>query len=161
MKISEEDSKYLKFYSGKFFWNLLCYQIDCLQVHDRWQSPYLGIVGVIVATDDIIVLGENYKEYIIGTIKTIKLFLKLGFIIHPEKRSWKPLQQITYLGFVFNPKEMLVTLNQWKNGKVSWVLQKLFKDRQFHEKRIVQPYWNFNINLCWKFITVRPWDWKK
>ena len=65
----------------------MCYQIDCLQVHDRWQSSYLGIVGVIVATDDIIFLGENYKEYIIGTIKTIKLFLKLGFIIHPEKRS--------------------------------------------------------------------------
>ena len=84
VKISEEDSKYLKFYSGKFFWNLLCYQIDCLQVHDRWQSSYLGIVGIIVATDDIIVLGENYKEYIIGAIKTIKLFLKLGFIIHPE-----------------------------------------------------------------------------
>ena len=61
--------------------------MDCLQVHDRWQSSYLGIVGVTVAIDDIIFFGENYKEYIIGTIKTIKLFLKLGFFIHPEKRS--------------------------------------------------------------------------
>ena len=35
--------------------------------------------------DDIIVIGNTYEECLIGTIKTIKLFLKLGLIIHPEK----------------------------------------------------------------------------
>ena len=38
VKISEEDSKYLKFYAGKIFSNLLCCQMDCLQVHKSLQS---------------------------------------------------------------------------------------------------------------------------
>ena len=56
--------------------------------------------------------------WLIGTIKTIKLFLKLGFIIHPEKNSLQPRQEMTYLGFVFNSKEMLVTYTSEKRGKV-------------------------------------------
>ena len=60
--------------------------------------------------DDNIVIGDTYEECLIGTIKTIKLFLKVGFIIHPEKTSLQPSQEITYLGFVFNSKEVLVTL---------------------------------------------------
>ena len=44
-----------------------------------------------------------------GTIKTIKLILKLGFIIHPEKSTLQHSQEIAYLGFVFNSKEILVT----------------------------------------------------
>ena len=49
----------------------------------------LRIEGVIVAIyiDDIIVVGDIYEECLIGTIKTIKLFLKMAFIIHPEKSS--------------------------------------------------------------------------
>ena len=62
----------------------------------------LRIEGVIVAIyiDDIIVIGDTFEECLIGAIKTIKLFLKLGFIIHPEKSSLQPSQEITYLGFV-------------------------------------------------------------
>ena len=60
--------------------------------------------------DDNIVIGDTYEECLIGTMKTIQLFLKVGFIIHPEKTSLQPSQEITYLGFVFNSKEVLVTL---------------------------------------------------
>ena len=55
--------------------------------------------------------------WLIGTIKTIKLFLKLDFIIHPEKSSLQPRQEMTYLGFVFNSKEMSVTYTSEKRGK--------------------------------------------
>ena len=47
----------------------------------------------------------------------LKLFLILGFIIHPEKSSLQPSQEITYLGFIFNSKEMLVTLAEEKRIK--------------------------------------------
>ena len=67
--------------------------------------------------DDIIVIGDTYKECLIGTIKIIKIFLKLGFIIHPEKISLQPSQEITYLGFVFSSKEMWVTLTNAKREK--------------------------------------------
>ena len=76
--------------------------------------------GVIVAIyiDDIIVIGDTYEECLIGTIKTIKLFLKLGFIIHSEKSPLQSSHEITYLGFVFNSKEMLVTLTSEKRKKI-------------------------------------------
>ena len=80
----------------------------------------LRIEGVIVAIyiDDIIVIGDTYEECLIGTIKTIKLFLKLSFIIHPEKSSLQSSQEITYPGFVFNSKEMLVILTSEKGKKL-------------------------------------------
>ena len=79
----------------------------------------LRIEDVIVAIyiDDIIVIGDTYEECLIGTIKTIKLFLKLDFIIYPEKSSLQPSEEITYLTFVFNLKEMLVTLTSEKRKK--------------------------------------------
>ena len=100
----------------------MCYQIDCLQVHQKFTkltkppTSCLKAEGVIVATyiNYIIVIGETYEECLMGTIKTIKLFLKLGFIIHPEKSFLQPSQEITYLGFVFNSKKMLVTLTSKK-----------------------------------------------
>ena len=126
VKISEEDSKYLKFYVGK---NLLKFVVlpNGLSSGPRkftklTKPPIacLRIEGVIVAIyiDDIIVIGDTFEECLIGAIKTIKLFLKLGFIIHPEKSSLQPSQEITYLGFVFNSKEMLVTLTIEKREKI-------------------------------------------
>ena len=93
VKISEEDSKYLKFYVGK---NLLKFVVlpNGLSSGPRkftklTKPPIacLRIEGVLVAIyiDDIIVIGNTYEECLIGIFKTIKLFLKLGFIIHPEK----------------------------------------------------------------------------
>ena len=79
----------------------------------------LILEGVIVAIyiGDIIFIEESYEECLIG-IKTIKLFLKLGFIIHPEKSFLQPSQEITYLGIVFNLNEMLVTLTSEKRKKI-------------------------------------------
>ena len=79
----------------------------------------LRIKGVIVAIYiDIIFIGETYEECRIDNIKSIKLFLKLGFITHPEKSSLQPSQEITYLGFIFNSKEMLVKLTSEKREKI-------------------------------------------
>ena len=53
--------------------------IACLRIE--------GVIGVIYI-DDNIITGETYEECLVSTIKTIKLFLKLGFIIHPEKAPY-------------------------------------------------------------------------
>ena len=96
----------------KCFSNLLFYQMDCLQIN---QSSYcslnhpllLGIEGFIVAIyiDDIINIGATYEDCLISTIRTIKLFLKLGFIIHPEKSSLQPSQEINFKGNVDYTRE--------------------------------------------------------
>ena len=103
VKICEEDTKYLKFYAQKFFLKFVILP-DGLPLGPRnftklTKPPIarLRIEGVIVAIyiDDIIVIGDTYDKCLIGTIKTIKLFLKLGFIIHPGKSSLQPSQEIT------------------------------------------------------------------
>ena len=45
------------------------------------------VVIVTIHIDDVIVIGETYEECLVDTINTIKLFLKLGFVIHPKKAS--------------------------------------------------------------------------
>ena len=64
-----------------------------------------GVI-VVIYINDVIVIGETYEERLIGTIKTIKLLLKLGFTTFN-------------LGLVFNSKEMLVTLTSEKSEKNS------------------------------------------
>ena len=70
------------------------------------KPPIVCLESVIVAIyiDDIIEIGHTYEECVIGTMKTMKLFLKLGFTINPEKISLQPSQETTYLGFVFSSK---------------------------------------------------------
>ena len=91
---------------------------NCCRQQNPLEPPIacLRTDGVIVAIY-IIIIWDTYQDYLIGTIKTIKLFLKLGFIIHPEKSFLQPSHKITYPGFVFNSKEMLVTLTSEKGKK--------------------------------------------
>ena len=51
--------------------------------------------GIIIAIyiDDLIILRETYEEYLTGSIKTIKMFLRLGFLIHPDKSAFLPTQK--------------------------------------------------------------------
>ena len=118
VKISEEETKYLKFYAGKFFLRFVVLPNGLPSGPRKFTKltkppiACLRIEGVIVAIyiDDVIVTGATYEECLTGTIKTITLFLKLGFIIPPEKSSLQPSQEITYLRFVLNSKKILVTL---------------------------------------------------
>ena len=51
--------------------------------------------GIIIAIyiDGLIILRETYEEYLTGSIKTIKMFLRLGFLIHPDKSAVLPTQK--------------------------------------------------------------------
>ena len=79
--ISEEDSKYLKFYAGRNFLKLVALPnglssgqrkftkltklpIACLRIE---------VVIVAISIDDIIVIGDTYEEWRIGTIGEQKL----------------------------------------------------------------------------------------
>ena len=52
--------------------------------------------------DDLIIIGEMYEGCLTGNIKARKMFLQLGFLIHPDKSIVSPSQEITYLGFIFD-----------------------------------------------------------
>ena len=88
----------------------------------------LRIEGVIVA---IYIDGIIDEQCLVGAIKTIKLFLKLDFIIHPEKSSLQPSQEITYLGFVFNSREMSITPTNEKRKKILESCKSFIKEDSF------------------------------
>ena len=79
----------------------------------------LRLEGIIIAfyVDDFIILGETYEECLTGSIKTIKMFPCLGFLIYPDKTNFLPAQKITYQGFIFDSVNMLLSVtDDKKNG---------------------------------------------
>ena len=109
VKVCKEDSKYLEFHAGRICLKFVVLSnglSSCPQKFTKLtKQPIacLRVEAIIVATyiDDTVVIGETYEQCLIGTIKTIKIFLKLDFIIHLEKSSLQFSQDIADLGFVF------------------------------------------------------------
>ena len=64
------------------------------------------------------ILGETCEECLIGSIKTIKMFLLLGSLIHPDKSTFLPTQKITYLGFIFDSVNMLLSVTDDKKDEI-------------------------------------------
>ena len=103
VKGSKEDLKFLKFYAGKLFLKFVVLPNELSSGPRKFYKAHwtthcvFKTEGVIIAIyiDNIIVIGDTYEECPIDFIRTIKLFLKLGFIIHPEKSSLQSSQEMT------------------------------------------------------------------
>ena len=69
---------------------------------------FLGFQGIIITIciDDFITLVKTYDEYLKGSIKVIKMFLRLVFLIHPDRSTFLSSQEITYLGFILTQKNV-------------------------------------------------------
>jgi len=126
VKIAKEFQKYLKFiYSG------VLYQFTCLpnglcsgpRKFTKLLKPPLAelrIKDVVVSgyIDDLITLGQSFYECF-NNIKLIVPFLQsLGFVIHPEKSLFYPVQEIEYLGVIINSVSMTVKLTDKKKEKI-------------------------------------------
>ena len=75
--------------------------------------------GIILAIyiDDRWVKGRNYSRCLHNILVTMKLFAKLGFLIHKEKLVPIPSQQVNILSFDVDSVTMLVTLGDDKTNK--------------------------------------------
>ena len=68
--------------------------------------------------DDSFLMGDTFEECKKSVIATVKLFTKLGFQVHPDKSNLFPSQEIHFLGFILNSKNMTVTLTDEKQTKI-------------------------------------------
>ena len=76
--------------------------MDCLQGQGltkltkltKLPITVLRLEGIIIAIyiNDLTILGETYKKCLTRSIKTIKMFLHLGYLIHPGKSTFLPTQ---------------------------------------------------------------------
>ena len=60
--------------------------------------------------DDSYLQGDSYDDCLANITDTMKLFDKLGFVIHPSKSVIEPRQRITFLGFILDSVSMRITL---------------------------------------------------
>ena len=118
-------------YILKFCWRekLYCFQAAAMglgpipRIFSKLTKPALAHLrnlehAITSFIDDSLLVGETQSETVAATIDTIKTFDSLGFLVHDEKSQLEPTQEITYLGFVINSKEMTVTLTEERKQKV-------------------------------------------
>ena len=68
--------------------------------------------------DDSILFGDNYNECKAAVLRAITLFQSLGFQVHPEKSSLTPKQEIDFLRFTVNSKNMTLKFTKQKCNKI-------------------------------------------
>jgi hypothetical protein len=67
--------------------------------------------------DDSLLIGQLYDDCREHIRDTVALVDSLGSTIHPEKSVFIPTQEIHYLGFILNSREMTVQLTHKKDRK--------------------------------------------
>ena len=116
------DRKYLRFY-----WQDNLYQYTCLPnglssgptKFTKVMKPALStlhIKGHIVSNqlDDLYFQGKTQHDCSLNLIDTIALFTQLGLLVHFDKCTFLPSQEIVILEFVINSKTMTVKLTPEK-----------------------------------------------
>ena len=75
--------------------------------------------GVILAIyiDDGWVKGDTFLECYHNILATVKLFVRLGFLMHITKSVPLPAQQVSILGFDIDSMTMLITVGEEKTRK--------------------------------------------
>ena len=73
---------------------------------------------IAIYIDDLFTTDNTFEDCLHSVIEVIRMFQKLGFIIHPEKSQFISSKEITYLGFVINSEKMIVYLSDKKKDKL-------------------------------------------
>ncbi|XP_038066498.1 uncharacterized protein LOC119736556 [Patiria miniata] len=63
-------------------------------------------------------MGTSARDCLNSTNLAVNLLQDLGFIVNKEKSNLIPTQQVEYLGFVINSKNMTLSLNQGKINNI-------------------------------------------
>ena len=77
------------------------------------------IMGYI---DDFLLVNKTFKESEHATLYVSEVFRNLGFVVHPEKSSFLPKQEITFLGFIIDSKSMTLTITEKRRNKLRTLL---------------------------------------
>lgn len=81
----------------------------------------------VVYIDDSFLLGETYNSCQKNIDDTISLLISLGFTIHPHKSVITPTQQLIFLGFMLDSKNMTISLTSVRANKLLELCNSLLK----------------------------------
>ena len=114
--IATEDRRYLKFeWQGSYFqYTCLPNGLACApRLFTKILKPvcsHIRSLGHICMghIDDSLLLGYNYSACTKNIQDTVDTFVKLGFVIHPEKSVLVPSQEMEFLGFLLKSVNMTI-----------------------------------------------------
>ena len=78
---------------------------------------------LVVYLDDFLILGRSYDECVYNVEQTLKLLSYLGFLNNYEKCSLIPSNICTFLGFVYNSKNLTRSLPEEKQNRILKMLR--------------------------------------
>ena len=88
--------------------------------------------------DDSFLVGYDYTACNNNVKVTVDTFLKLGFVIHPEKSVFIPTQEIEFLGFLLNSVSMTIRLPPAKAERVRLACQSLLFKNDMTTREVAQ-----------------------
>lgn len=80
--------------------------------------------------DDVLCIGDSYKECHRNVNATIKLLEYLGFVVNYDKSSLVPKQTCKYLGFMFDSRTQTISLPIEKCNKIIMLTEKFSRMRK-------------------------------
>lgn len=131
VKIHDESKKYLRFtWDGKIFeFNVLPFGLNTAPyIFTKIMKPVIrllrlcGLVNVVYL-DDLLLLGQSYRECIENISITKKFLLSLGFKINFEKSVMSPATSCQFLGYIINSDYMTISLPTEKQSNIKNEIQ--------------------------------------
>ena len=86
-------------------------------------------ISVAIYLDDLIICGKTKSECARATARVLELLTQLGVVINEEKSVLIPSQQIEYLGFEIDSRNMVVRVPKKKLKNVKTEIKKFLNRR--------------------------------
>ncbi|XP_048489242.1 uncharacterized protein LOC105380262 isoform X1 [Plutella xylostella] len=92
----------------------------------------------VIYLDDILCVGDTYDECLHNVHETIKLLQCLGFIVNYEKSSLIPSQICKFLDFIYNTKDLSISLPIEKRNHLVQMVRKFISSQTYTIREFAQ-----------------------
>ena len=136
--VAEVYQKYLKFYwNSKLYMYRACPMGLCMspRLFTKVLKPVFSRLRQnghqsVIYIDDIYLQGDNVHACKENATATANMLVNCGFVINPEKSVFQPSQEIEYLGFLLNSKNMTIAIADNKAFKVVAICDEYLKSKR-------------------------------
>ena len=124
--IHNKHRKYLKFIWNNAVYNYTCLPngySDAMRIFTKLLKPIYGHLRMIgfhsvTYVDDNFLQGDDWQDCQDNICATVNCLSALGYTIHCMKSVLEPTQEIVFLGFILNSRDMTIAVTQKKKNKI-------------------------------------------
>lgn len=92
----------------------------------------------VIYLDDFLLIGKSKQECTKNVQISSQLIERLGFIINKEKSILEPMNEIKYLGFIWNTTNMKIELTRDKKESIYLKAQELLNIKKFKIRKLAE-----------------------